>query len=408
MPRLAILSPMGRNPGRSHGGITPVVRDLANGWAAMGHAVDLLVTPPRHGWRPPEGLAAGVRPYDLRARHTVTTLLSMRRYLRRERPDALLAAGHRYNKVAAWAARLPGAPPTFLGVHNSISTGLAATGPLRRRQRIAALRRLYPWADGIIAVSAGVAEDFCRVAGLPRTAVTVIHNPIDIDAVRTRAAASAPTHPWLQDREAAGQWRRNPAVTAPVGAAPPPRQPPSTNGTGGDRLPVVVALGRLSRQKDFPTLLQAIALLQPERPCRLVILGEGDARPALEAQVRELGLEGRVDLPGFRANPYPELARADCLALSSAWEGFGNVLVEALALGVPVAATDCPSGPREILADGRYGPLVPVADAAALAEAIRGQLDDPVRPADPDEAVAAYRPERVAERYLEVMGVAKG
>lgn len=367
--RVAILSPLGRNPGKAHGGITPVVRNLAAALAADGAAVDLVVTLPADS-ETPAAPGPGIRLVDLGRRHGWGTALALRRYLRRTRPEALLAAGHRYNKAAVVATRwLANRPPLWLSVHNTLSTGLASAGPLRRWRRRAALRHLYPRADGIIAVSEGVAEDFAAVTGLPASTVTVIHNPIAIDAVRT-AAEFGPTHPWLRDKT----------------------------------LPVVAAMGRLNRQKDFPTLLRAFHRLQADLPSRLLILGEGPERNRLESLVAELGLTERVALPGFSAEPYRELAGADAFALSSAWEGFGNVLVEALALRVPVVATDCPSGPREILQDGALGRLVPVGNVDAMREGLHQQLTAPVVPGDWEAAVAPYRPERVARRYLEVMG----
>ena len=350
-----------------------MVRNLAAALAADGTAVDLVVTLPA-GSEPPASPGRGVRIVDLGTRHSFGTALALRRYLRRTCPDALLAAGHRYNKAAVVATRwLADRPRLWLSIHNTVSTGLAASGPLRRWRRRAALRHLYPRADGIIAVSEGVAEDFATVTGLPTSLLAIIHNPIAVETIRA-AAAPGPTHPWLRDKTS----------------------------------PVVAAMGRLSRQKDFPTLLRAFNWLQEAIPSRLIIFGEGPERNRLKALVAELGLTERVSLPGFSTEPYRELGHADVFALSSEWEGFGNVLVEALALQVPVVATDCPSGPREILREGTFGQLVPVADSTALAAALRDQLDAPVVPADWEAAVAPYRPGQVALRYREVMGLGGG
>jgi glycosyltransferase involved in cell wall biosynthesis len=236
---------------------------------------------------------------------------------------------------------------------------------LRRAWRLRGLRRLYPRADAIVCVSAGVAEDLRRYLTLPAGRITIIHNPIQILAEEP----SARLHPWLGDR---GQ-------------------------------PVILGAGRLSRQKDFMTLLHAFALLSDLPAHRLMIIGEGPERAHLEREAVRLGIAERVTLPGFVTNPRACMAASSLFVLSSAWEGFGNVLVEAMAVGTPVVSTDCPSGPREILQDGALGPLVPVGDAPALARAIRQALLDPV-PAERLRARADdFAPERVVVPYLAVL-----
>jgi len=166
--------------------------------------------------------------------------------------------------------------------------------------------------------------------------------------------------------------------------------------------PVVLAAGRLTRQKDFPTLLRAFARARAGGAhARMLILGEGEDRPALEGLRDELGLAADVALPGFTADPYPYFGHAALYALSSGWEGLPTVLVECLAVGLPVVSTDCPSGPREILRGGRLGALVPVGDAAALGDAIAAAL---VRPAPvPPDAVDPYRTEAVVAAYRELI-----
>ena len=164
-------------------------------------------------------------------------------------------------------------------------------------------------------------------------------------------------------------------------------------------------MGRLQEQKDFPTLIRAFALVRQGRPCRLVILGDGGGRMGLLNLIDGLGLAGDVDLAGFQTNPYPFLARAALFALSSAWEGSPNALTEAMALGIPVVSTDCPSGPRELLDGGRFGPLVPVADAPALAAAMASTLDRPLPSETLKAAVSEYNQETSARHYLAALGV---
>ncbi len=139
-------------------------------------------------------------------------------------------------------------------------------------------------------------------------------------------------------------------------------------------LPVILGVGRLMEQKDFPTLIRAFAKVLKVRPSRLVILGSGKERSRLNALVHELGLQNHVAMLAFQNNPYAYMTKAAVFALSSAWEGFGNVLVEAMAQGTPVVSTDCKHGPREILDHGKHGLLVPVGDSQAMAEAILNVL----------------------------------
>jgi glycosyltransferase involved in cell wall biosynthesis len=168
--------------------------------------------------------------------------------------------------------------------------------------------------------------------------------------------------------------------------------------------------GRLVRQKDFPTLVRAFAQARRRRPLRLLIAGGADnpARTAerqaeLATLAGELGVAGDVELPGHVANPVALMARAGVFALSSAWEGFGNVLVEALACGTPVVSTDCPSGPAEILAGGRFGRLVPVADPAAMAAAIEATLAAPPDPGPLRARAQDFSAERAADAYLALL-----
>jgi glycosyltransferase involved in cell wall biosynthesis len=230
------------------------------------------------------------------------------------------------------------------------------------------VRKLFPQADRIIAISHGVGEDVLRQGGCEPSQLFVIHNPA-VDADLEKRALEPPGHPWLVD--------------------------------GGP--PVVLGVGRLVPQKDFETLLRAFARVRAEMPARLLILGEGREHERLRELAAGLGLGADVDLPGFDPNPVSAMARAGTFVLSSAWEGFGNVVVEALATGCPVVSTDCPSGPGEILDGGRFGRLVPVGDAEALAEALLATLREP---GDPDERrarAAVFAVDVVAERYLEVL-----
>jgi glycosyltransferase involved in cell wall biosynthesis len=225
--------------------------------------------------------------------------------------------------------------------HTTLSASRNGRTPLRRAVIRATLRAAKPFVHRFVAVSRGAADDLARLAGLRAQDVEVAYNPIDV-APRAPAAGPLPPLAWWD-----GTHRR------------------------------VLAVGTLKPVKDHATLLRALARLRETHDARLLVLGEGECRAALEAQARELGIGHAVALAGHVADPWPYYARADAFASSSVAEGFGNVIVEALAAGVPVVSTDCRSGPAEILDGGRYGALVPVGDDAAMATALRLAFDAP-------------------------------
>lgn len=340
---------------------------LAGAFAERGRRIDLLL-----------GTASGphlaripstVRVIDLKAPRALGALAPLRSYLVRERPEALLSTLTHANLAAVWARALSG-HRCRLVLREAVSlTGIDRAHPdLRDRLIPRMVRATYPAADAIVAVSEGVAASVIQVTGLPPHRVTVIYNPAVGADVEARCAAPA-NHPWL--------------------AQPGP--------------PVILGVGRLTEQKDFGTLLRAFAAVRARRPSRLLVLGEGEDRPELERLAAELGIAGDVSLPGVVPDPYPYLARASVFALPSAWEGLPNALLEAMAAGCPVVSTDCASGPREILAGGRYGRLVPVRSPAALAEAILATLAAPPDPEAARVRAAGFGVDWIAERYLEVL-----
>jgi len=349
------------------GGVERMVVNLTRGWTALGRSVDLLLV--RRAGPHLARLPAGARQLQMGHGHALTAIPALARYLSRERPRALLAVKERAGRAAVLARALAGTnTPILLRLGTHLSTAMAHKSAAQRWLRYAPIRLLYPRIEGIIAVSQGVAEDTIEIARLPRERVLVIPNPVITPELRHQAAAPCP-HPWLSEQ----------------------------------RAPVIIGSGRLERQKDFPTLLRAFARLRQTRDCRLIILGEGRSRAELVALAAELGVATDLDMPGYQDNPYAFVARASLFVLSSAWEGSPNVLTEAMALGTPVVATDCPSGPAELLDHGRHGPLVPVGDARALAQAMAATLDDPPHAERLRAAVAAYEQPVSARRYLEAM-----
>jgi glycosyltransferase involved in cell wall biosynthesis len=345
------------------GGAERVFLDIARGLVGAGVALELVTV--RDGGALADDVPPGVAWHSLGGRGVGQAVVPLARHLHRTRPDVVMSGITHMNLATILAARaLPSRPKVVVTHHNHLST-VARHAPSRRDRLAPHLARAgYRFADRIVSVSNGTADDLAAVAHLRRDRITVINNPVLYDRLLARAE-EPPAIPW-------------------------PDEP-------GCR--VVLGVGRLTAQKDFPTLLRAVALL-PEQ-FRAVVLGEGEERPALEAHARSLGIEHRVQLPGFVANPYPAFARADVFALSSRWEGLPTVLMEALAFPARIVATRCPSGPDEILAEGRWGTLVPMADPEALAAAIEASAAAPAQ--DRAEARLPYQLDTVVARYLELL-----
>ena len=359
--RIAVFVPSLRG-----GGAERVMLDLAHGFAERGIATD-LVLPQVEGPYLSE-VRSDVRIVNLKARRVLASLPALVRYLRRERPDALLATLTHANLVALWARRLSGVPTrVVVREANTLTQVTRGAGTDRRRLFPFLVRRFYPWADGIVAVSSGVALDLEASSGTSARRIHILPNPVLTPDLASKAR-EALDHPWF----------------------------------GVGQPPVVLGVGRLSKQKDYATLIRAFDRVRRQRVARLVILGDGPERASLEALIAELGLADQASLPGFASNPFAYMARAGVFVLSSAWEGMPGALIQAVACGAPVVATDCESGPREILQGGRYGRLVPVGDPSAMAEAILAALEQP-RTAVPFEAVERFTRSAAVSGYLEVL-----
>ena len=326
------------------GGAERVMIYLANGFSQLGLAVDLLVVSTEGPFL--KEVCKTVRIIDLsptQGRYYLRLILRLILYLRQVRPRHMLSAMNIYNFVAIFARALAFSSTRLcISEHVSISDIMRIDRPFLQHIMPFAIRHLYPRADGIVTVSAGVADNLAQFAKLDRNRISVVYNPVP--ATRIAAEAEQPLeHPWFA-----------------------PDQPP-----------VLLGVGRLHVQKDFPNLLRAFAIIRTQRPIRLVILGEGELRSELETLAKKLDVSEDVAFPGFVDNPYTWMLRAAVFVLSSTYEGLANVLIEAMATGTSVVSTDCPSGPAEVLEGGKWGRLVLVEDPGALAQAIIKTLDTP-------------------------------
>ena len=312
-----------------------------------------------------------IRIIDLNLKSKVLIFPSLAMYLYREKPDVLSSAMDIFNIAALVASRISrSGVRVAISCHVNLSTHSKFGGKWHDRALPWLARLLYPGADQIIAVSRGVGEDLESLLNLPKSRISVIHNPISVADIRARSAHPI-KHPWL----------------------------------GMRGVPVLLAVGRLLPQKDYPTLFRAVAEIRRSRDVRLIVLGEGPERPNLERLADQLGISDILSMPGFVENPFAYMRRAQLLVLSSRWEGFALVLAEALACGCPVVSTDCPSGPSEILEGGRFGMLTPVGDDQQLARAIEASLSSPTDPRRLEMRANLFNVDRIAGLYLEKLGI---
>ncbi len=349
-------------PGLYEGGAERIILNLIQAVAERGYPVDLVLVRAEGPYM--DQIPESVRLIDLGAARVLTSIPALVDYLDRERPIALLSALFA-NVVALISRRLSGFPGRLLiSEHNTLSSVTRNQADVRWQIYPRLAGWLYPWADEIIAVSNSVADDLANTAAIPRNRIKVIVNPVITPDLRRKSEESL-AHPWF----------------------------------GIGEPPVILSVGRLTAQKAFDVLIQAFSRVRKKCPVRLLILGEGQERPRLEALVRQLGLERDVYFAGFVQNPYSYMAQAALFVLSSRWEGLPTALIEALYLGIPLVATDCPGGSREILKDGAYGRLVPVDCPQALADAMEASLGQPL-PCPPRESWTPYGLDSVVDRYL--------
>ena len=305
----------------------------------------------------------------------VARIRSLQRYIVASQPDVILSALPYANLSAIWAKELSGSRvPVIVSERIALSSYCAAPSNSRKwrwRYLPELVRRTYPKANRVVAVSDHVADELITTIGLHQDSVITVHNPVVDDNLRTRAQQPL-EHPWFAQ----------------------------------DEPPVILAAGRFTEQKDFATLIRAFAAVRADREARLVILGEGRLRDDLEQLVCTLGIQADVYMPGFVENPFQYMARASVLVLSSAYEGLPGVLIQALACGCAVVSTDCPGGSSEILEDGNYGALVSIGNADEMAKAVLAELDDPTPREILLRRAEDFSVERAVNNYLALLDTA--
>jgi glycosyltransferase involved in cell wall biosynthesis len=352
-------------PSLEGGGAEHAMCNLAIGLAGRGLPVDLVLAKKIGPYL--RDVPPTVRVIDLASRRLIASAPKLVRYLSRENPRCLISALTHANIVAIISHLLAGSR-TKLIVSEQVSFLEAQIHARSLRDRLLPIlmRLLYKKADSIVAISRGVADQVAIALGGSANEITVIYNPLVSETLLQRAAESV-DHPWFSQREP----------------------------------PVVLAAGRLVPQKDFQTLLRAFAILRRTRMARLMILGEGPERAMLYKVAQKMGIADDVEMPGFVENPYKYMKRAKVFVCSSLFEGLPNVLVEAMACGTPVISTNCPSGPSEILEQGRWGRLVATGDVGGLAMAIEQVLDEVAHPNVRSRA-AMFTIKNITDAYLDV------
>lgn len=349
-------------PDLAGGGTERMHVNLAPHFLAAGMRVTFLLD--RRSGPLLDKVPEGAEVHVLGASRQVAAIPKLVDYLRTNQVDFLISNMEHGNVISIWARKLASVATRIIVAQHCSFRDQVSRGNWKFKIMPMLYRRMLPKADAIVCVSNGVAAEIADVCGLGLSRINVIYNGA-VTAELRQAAEQPVDHPWFSQGE-----------------------------------PVLVAAGRLVELKDYPTLLRAFATLVKNRPARLIILGDGPLRNSLGNLARELGVADRVDLAGFVANPMPFMRNAAAFVLTSRAEGFGNVLVEAMACGTPVVSTDCPHGPAEILDYGRFGRLTPPGDPDALAAAILATLDAPLPAAQLEERAAVFSIRQCVLDYL--------
>ena len=347
------------------GGAERVMLALANGLAEKDILVDLVLNKVDGSYL--KDASEKINIVSLDSSRALLSILPLAKYLRKEKPDAILSAMNYVNIVTVMAHLASGSnTKVIVSEHNNLTESKKELSFIKGRILTSLMSWAYRKANGIVAVSNGVADALTNELKIDRNKITTIYNPIFSEDLIKRSQELI-LHPWINK-------------TAP---------------------PLILGVGRLDPQKDFKTLIHAFKQVLEKKDCNLIILGEGELRPELEKLIKSLNLDDNVQLPGFVDNPYAWMSHADLFVLSSIREGFGNVIVEAMACGTPIVSTDCPSGPSEILEKGLWGDLVPPGNADLLAQAIINTVDNPIQK-DITTRAKFFSADKAVNHYLDI------
>ena len=347
------------------GGIGRNIVNLTEAFHNFGCRVHLLIDKPKGPYL--DLLHPAVKIFHLSTSHPISGILAMSKYLLQHKPDVILTPNVRHTALALRARRFVShSTQIHVNVHNTYSKTFQNLSAQKRRKRIKKISALYPRCNGIIPVSNGVAEDLCSLTKLPQETLTTIYNPV-VTRKLDELAAEPVEHPWFAD----------------------------------NKRPIILGVSRIEKTKNLPLLVGAFEQVRQQLPCRLMLVGDGTQYATIETRTQASPFCEDITLVGHQNNPYNYMKNASLFVLSSSWEGFGNSLVEAMATGTPVVSTDCPNGPREILDNGRYGPLVPVDDETALARAMLKTLHSPLPAAILKQGVERFRDTVIARQYLQ-------
>jgi glycosyltransferase involved in cell wall biosynthesis len=349
------------------GGAERVMLQLAEALSGDGIRVELILAHAKGELL--SKVPPNIKILDLNVHNPLAMLVKVIRYLRVSNPVVLISP-FEVTSIVAVLAKLLSRSHTRVVVRLSVALSKHKRAWFKKLLEKIAVSVLYRFADGIIAVSQGVANDFSSYTGISIKRIVVIYNPIISEE-------------FMQERD---QVDDHPSLLNAV------------------EQPLILGVGRLTEQKDFHTLIRAFEIVGKKRPAQLMILGEGEDRQSLEALARQLNIQDRVHFPGITLNPMVHMKKASVFVLSSRWEGLPGALIQALACGCPVVSTDCPSGPAEILDHGKYGRLVPVADAASMARAIEAVLDGE-HALPPESWLEQFKTAVVMEQYKKVFGL---
>lgn len=338
--RLAVII-----PSLAGGGMERMRIHLIKEWIRQGINIDLVVA--RRKGPLCDLIPEEVQIFETAGNNSLLFPFGLVHYLKKRKPTHILSAANDINAITLLAVKLMGLKsPTVISVHNHLSSELRMEKGIKKvKLQIAVwmLRRLIHSSQGVISISKGVEEDLKLQLNLKSSRSHVVYNPVITSETRN-------------------------LLKEPLNNSPVP-----------EGVKWILFAGRFVHAKGLDILISAFAQMINDTNAHLVLMGEGPLKPDISERIRKMSLSQRVHLVGYQSNPLPWMREADVFVLPSRHEGLSNVIIEAMASGTQIVATDCPSGPAEILEDGKYGQLVPVENIEALSRALLKSLNSEFR-----------------------------